>query len=596
MIKDEMLITVSKPGRYTGGEVNAVLKKTAPGIVRFAFCFPDVYEIGMSNLGLQIMYFFLNERQDTFCERVFMPWPDMAALLIQENEPLFTLETRDPLGMFDFLGFSLQVELSYTNVLAMLELADIPIKRDERTNIHPIICAGGACAFNPEPMSDFIDFFYIGDGEAQLYEVIERYKEHKDDKIKFLRSICNLPGIYVPMFYTESYNSDGTLAAFTSNGDAPHMVKRAFIQKLDYYPKKLITPLVEATQNKTVLEIARGCMRGCRFCQAGFITRPMRERGLESLIFLANELLKSTGHSEISLLSLSACDYSKFNELIDELKKITESLKVNISLPSTRLDAIAELSKIKSIRTSSLTVAPEAGSQRLRDVINKNLTEAEILDGCQKAFLDGYDKIKLYFMSGLPFEEREDTLEIISLCGKIVDEYYKLPIENRKRPVMVSVSTACFIPKPFTPFQWAKQETPEKFETAQKEIKNGIRNKRISYRYHDALAAQIEGVIARGDRRLGKVIELAYKNGAIFDGWSEHFDYNAWVQAFLDAGLNMEFYAHRLRREDEILPWDFIDPGVSREFLLSEWKKAKENVTTPGCYSNCTNCGGCQNV
>ena len=593
MIKEELLISVSKPGRYTGGEVNAMNKKLSPDTVRFAYCFPDVYEIGMSNLGLQIMYFFLNMREDTFCERVFMPWPDMVLVLLEENEPLFSIESHSPLEDFDILGFNLQVELSYTNVLAMLELADIPIRREYRNESHPIICAGGACAFNPEPMSDFFDFFYIGDGEASINEVIDKYKEHKGKRSEFLRAICNLPGIYVPMLYTPIYNDDGTLAAFNQEKNAPAKVKRAFVQKLEYFPDKLITPLVEATQNRTVLEIARGCTRGCRFCQAGFIARPMRERDFDGLVLLADELLKTTGHSEISLLSLSACDYSRFDELVDNILDITDRLKVNVSLPSTRLDAIPKMAKLKTVRVSTLTVAPEAGSQRLRDIINKNLTEEEILAGCYKAFLDGYDKIKLYFMSGLPFEEKEEPSEVIKLCNKIVDEYYKMPIENRKRPVAVSVSVACFIPKPFTPFQWAAQETPEGFENSQKEIKSRIRNKRINYRYHDAKTAQIEGVLARGDRRLGKVIEIAYKNGAILDGWSEHFDYDAWVQAFLEAGLGLEFYTHRERNEAEIFPWDFIDPGVTKEFLLAEWRRAKVGIQTPGCGEKCMNCGGC---
>ena len=612
-IDHEKLLTVSKPGRYTGGEVNAVYKEVTDSTLRFAFCFPDVYEIGMSNLGLQIMYYFLNEREDTFCERVFMPWPDMLSLMEDEGIPLFALESRDCLGKFDFLGFSLQVELSYTNVLAMLKLAGIPLRREERGEEHPLICAGGTCAVNPEPMADFFDFFVIGDGEASIYGILDMYKLHRGNRAEFLFAICGIDGVYVPQFFTPAYNQNGTLRSFgalsrffcnTSDSKdfysgksqeepSPTYVRRAISGKLDYYPPKLMAPLVEATQNRTVIEIARGCTRGCRFCQAGFVSRPMRERGFNKIVSLCDKLLLSTGHSEISLLSLSSCDYSRFGELIDRMHELTSKLKVNISLPSTRIDAISSLKKIKSVRTSTLTIAPEAGSQRMRDVINKNLSEAEILCGVFRAFEKGYDKIKLYFMSGLPLEEKKDTEEIICLCSKIVDEYYRLPLENRKRPVSVSVSTACFIPKPFTPFQWARQEKPEDFETAQKELKSKVKNKRVTYRYHDPYVAQVEGVLARGDRRIGRVIELAYGNGAYFDGWSEHFSYGAWIRAFEEAGLDPDFYTHREREEDEIFPWYFIDMGVTKEFLLSEWKKAITGELTPGCLDGCAGCGCC---
>lgn len=560
MLSNEKLLTLEKPGRYTGGEVNAVLKEISPETVRFAFCFPDVYEIGMSHLGLQILYFFMNRREDVFCERAFMPWTDMAELLRRENEPLFALETGDSLAAFDFLGFTLQYEMSFTNVLAMLDLAGIPLRAAERGADFPIICAGGPCATNPEPMADFVDFFYIGDGEASLDEILGRYAAHKKAggaKPDFLRKIMDIDGVYVPAFY------DG------------RVVKRAFLPQLTFFPETLIVPLIEATHARAVLELARGCKRGCRFCQAGFIYRPVRERGVDELLSQAEKLLAATGYEELSLLSLSACDYRDFTALVDGLLEICRRRRVNISLPSTRLDALETLQKIKTVRKSSLTVAPEAGSQRLRDAINKNLTEAEILDGCFRAFEAGFDKLKLYFMGGLPFETPEDARDVVSLSEKIVEKYYELPYEARKRPVSVGVSVSCFVPKPFTPFQWAAQIAPEEFARAQKEVKAGVRKRQISYRYHDPKTAQIEGILARGDRRLSEVIENAYKNGAVFDGWTEFFKYDIWLAAFESAGLDPAEFT-RERGVDEKLPWDFIDIGVKKDFLRREWERAKQ--------------------
>ena len=601
MITPEKLLRLEKPGRYTGGEVNAVSKPITPNLVRFAFCFPDVYEIGMSHLGLQILYFFMNRRKDTFCERVFMPWPDMAELLREENEPLFALESGDGLQKFDFLGFTLQYEMSYTNVLAMLDLAGIPLRAAERSDDFPIVCAGGPCATNPEPMADFFDFFYIGDGEVSLDEILNRYAAHKKaggNKSDFLRQITDIDGVYVPAFYTASYNQDGTLAAFSPKENAPdaipHSVKRALLPQLDFFPETLIVPLIEATHARAVLELARGCKRGCRFCQAGFIYRPMRERSLPQLLSQAETLLSATGYEELSLLSLSACDFENFGELVDGLLEICEKKRVNISLPSTRLDALDSIAKIQTVRKSSLTVAPEAGSQRLRDAINKNLTEEEILTGCFSAFQAGFDKLKLYFMGGLPGETDADSP--VELCEKIVEEYYKLSYEQRKRPVSVSVSVSCFVPKPFTPFQWAAQIQPEEFARRQREAKSSVRKKQISYRYHDPKTAQIEGVLARGDRRLSSVIEAAYLHGAIFDGWTEHFRYDTWLDAFEKAGINPEFYANRERHRNELLPWDFINIGVTKKFLLSEYEKSLCEATTPDCRNHCANCGaGCLN-
>ena len=581
LLTDEQILSVTKPGRYTGGEVNVITKEITPETIRFAFCFPDVYEIGMSHLGLQILYFFINRRNDTYCERAFMPWIDMVELLRETKSPLFALESGDALKSFDFLGFTLQYEMSYTNIMAMLDLADSPLRACERTEEHPIICAGGPCSVNPEPLAEYIDFFYIGDGEVSLDEILDCYKEHKatnGTKLEFLKKIANIKGVYVPAFYTPEYNEDGTLSAFTAQSFAPSNVKRAFLPKLDYQPETLLTPLIEPFHNRAVLELARGCARGCRFCQAGFIYRPMRERGIDELLEQAKRLLDATGHEEISLLSLSACDHSRFEELIDGLLEITTKRRVSISLPSTRLDAkyLSAIAKTQTVRKSSLTVAPEAGSQRMRDVINKNLTEDEILNGCYQAFLAGFDKIKLYFMAGLPTETIDDVLATIDLCQKIVDTYYKLPQEDRRRPVNISVSTSCFVPKPFTPFQWATQEMPKEFANKQQTLKSRLYNKRVTYRYHDAKTAQIEGVIARGDRKIGIAIEEAYKSGAMFDGWSEHFDYDTWIDAFETTGIDPQFYTHRERPTDEILPWDFIDMNISKEFLIREWEKANE--------------------
>ncbi|MCL2048031.1 MAG: TIGR03960 family B12-binding radical SAM protein [Defluviitaleaceae bacterium] len=592
-LKTKDLLKLEKPGRYTGGEVNTVQKEITADLTRFAFCFPDVYEIGMSHLGLQLLYFFINRREDVFCERAFMPWQDMVDLLRREGEPLFALESGDSLREFDFLGFTLQYEMSYTNVLAMLDLAGIPLRACERGDDFPIICAGGPCATNPEPMADFVDFFYIGDGEASLDEIFDIYKT-RTNKQDFLRKICNIQGVYVPSLYKASYNADGTLRDFaaaplafsaTSHAEphnvtridtptAPATVKRAFLPSLDFFPEKLIVPLVESTHARAVVEIVRGCKRGCRFCQAGFIYRPIRERSTCQILEHAEKILTATGYEELSLLALSACDYSHFSELVDGLLEICRRKRVTISLPSTRLDALDIVSKIKTLRTSSLTVAPEAGSQRLRDLINKNLTEEEILGGCLKAFRAGFDKLKLYFMSGLPNETPEDSFAVAELSEKIVEEYYQLTYEERKRPVSIGVSVSCFVPKPFTPFQWAAQTTPEEFSRVQREVKASVRKKQISYRYHDSKTAQIEGVLARGDRRLSAVIEAAYKNGAMFDGWTEHFNYALWLGAFEAVGLEPAFYAHRERGTDEKLPWDFIDVGVGRGLLVREWERA----------------------
>jgi len=553
------LLNVTKPGRYIGNEINMV-RKDIEGKIRFAYCFPDVYEVGMSHLGLQILYFFLNRRDDVYCERAFMPWTDMP--------DLFALETGEPLKNFDFMGFTLQHEMSYTNVLAMLDMAELPLRAADRGEDAPIVCAGGPAAFNPEPMAEFFDFFCIGDGEAILDQLMDIYAELSQKpqrKSEFLKRIAHLPGIYVPAFYKPEYKDDGTLGSFglIDFADAPTKIKQVQVQNLDetFFPDKALVPLIECAHHRATLELFRGCKRGCKFCQAGNIGRPIRYRKPETLLRQAEALLDSTGHEEISLLSLSTSDYPHFEELLEGLLKITKERKVNISLPSLRVDAVSveAMQKTQEVRKSSLTFAPEAGTQRLRDHIGKDITDADIAHGCRSAFDAGFDRVKLYFMSGLPSETDEDAMAIADLARAVVDEYYQMPKEKRRRPVSVNVSCSCFVPKPFTPFEREAQDTADEFIRKQRMVKTALsKDRKISYRYHDAQTAVLEGVLARGDRRVGAAIERAYRLGARFDGWTELFRFDLWEQAFEETGISPNFYAHRLRPDDELLPWEFI--------------------------------------
>ncbi len=602
-LSDEILLTVDKPARYIGGEVNMQIKDPNKVDIRFCMCFPDVYEIGMSHLGIQILYDILNRREDTYCERVYSPWTDMDKLMREKQIPLFALESQDPIKKFDFLGITLQYEMCYTNILQILELSQIPIYAKDRTEEHPIVIGGGPCSYNPEPIADFFDFFYIGEGEVAYDKLLDAYKECKNagkSRNEYLAMVAQIDGMYVPAFYDVIYKEDGTIESYTPNHpSAPNMVKKQVEMNLSeaYYPSKPVVPFIKATQDRVVLEIQRGCIRGCRFCQAGMIYRPTRERSLEYLKKCAYEMLKSTGHEEISLSSLSSSDYSNLQELVYFLIEEFGNKGVNISLPSLRIDAFAldVMSKVQDIKKSSLTFAPEAGTQRLRDVINKGLTEEVILEGAMKAFQSGWNRVKLYFMLGLPTETNEDMEGIAVLSDKIAREYYTIPKEQRNGKVSIVSSTSFFVPKPFTPFQWARMNTGEEFihkaHYLRDKMNEQLNRKSIKYNWHEAKLTVLEGVMARGDRRISKVIYDAYQAGCLYDSWSEYFDYQKWLEAFRNNNIDMEFYNSRERSEDELFPWDFIDTGVTKEFLLREYKRAKEEKVTPNCRQNCFNCG-----
>lgn len=602
-LSDEILLSIEKPARYIGNEVNSVMKDADKVSIRIAMAFPDVYEIGMSHLGIQILYHMFNERPDVWCERVYSPWPDLDARMRKDNIPLFALESQDPIRAFDFLGITIQFEMCYTNILQVLELSGIPLEASERTEEDPIVIGGGPCVYNPEPIAEFFDVFYIGEGETvydQLFDVYKKNKAEGKSRREFLEAACQIPGIYVPMFYDAEYQEDGTLHSFTRNYEkAPEMIEKQVLMDVTHapYPKAPVVPFIKATQDRVVLEIQRGCIRGCRFCQAGMIYRPTRERDVEELKKWADTMLKTTGYEEISLSSLSSSDYSKLPELINYLMEICPERGVNISLPSLRIDAFSldVMKKVQDIKKSSLTFAPEAGSQRMRNVINKGLTEEDILEGAGKAFEGGWNKVKLYFMLGLPTETEEDIKGIAHLSEKIAERYYEIPKDQRNGKCQITASSSFFIPKPFTPFQWApmnrKEEFLEKARIVKAEVRAMLNQKSIRYNYHEADISMLEGVLARGDRRTAKVVLQAYRNGALFDSWSEYFRPEAWEKAFEETGIDPDFYTVRERSVDELLPWDFINAGVSKKFLIREWEQAKAETVTPNCRQRCSGCG-----
>ena len=600
----DVLMSVDKPARYLGNELNSVHKELKPGMVRYVMCFPDVYDVGMCHLGLPIIYEMLNRREDIWCERLYSPWPDLDRIMRERHIPLFALESQDPVRDFDFLGITLQYEMCYTNILQVLDLAGIPLLAKDRGEDDPIVIGGGPCTYNPEPVADFFDMFYIGEAETNMYDVVDEYKAARAKGLgrrEYLRRAASIPGIYVPSLYDVTYGEDGTIASFTPNcPEAPAKVKRVVEMNLtgSYYPEKPIVPFMRIIQDRVTLEIMRGCIRGCRFCQAGSVYKPQREKDLDWLMDLARRMLDETGQEEICLSSLSSSDYSQIEPLIRGLIDECNRRMVNISLPSLRIDefSLEVMKLLTDVRSSSVTFAPEAGTQRLRDVINKGLTEEDILDGALAAFKAGWNKVKFYFMLGQPTETREDLLGLVDLCEKVAMKYYdEIPKEERQGRIQINASSSFFVPKPFTPFQWAtmlhKDEYLERAYIVKDSFKNTRNSRALHYQYNDADITILEGIFARGDRRIAPAILAAYKKGQIYDAWSEYFNYDLWMETFAECGIDVDFYNVRARSLDEILPWDFIDTGVSKSFLGREWEKALRGEVSPNCREKCAGCG-----